>query len=362
MSDVYSMNEQFWKTLIIGYHMDKGMSEADAAEIAHDALFDYSMVPNWLRAYRENYVIGAPFATFAFKALPKTLEAVFTRPQAFLPYAALIAGMWWLAKEALDMDDDEGEGLVAMLAPWMSKWASVPLPAFDQHNRVQMYDLTWLFPFGNLLKAVEAFVAGEPGKSIEETTALASGPTFQIAASLSRNEDSLGREIWSPDELWQDRMTDMLSYVGGQLTPTVIPQVMDLFDAFRGIPNRFGEPQRTPGQALARIGGVTVAPMDVDQQFEMGSYAWENRIRAAEQQYSKIESDEELAARSPARHEAQLQRQLDLIEKLTEEYDKWAEKAAGALTLARPPPRPAAAAPTRGPVRPSRAALAPAGP
>ena len=62
-----------------------GKSERDAIISAHDAVIDYSLVPQFVRHARQS-PFGAPFLTFLYAASKRVLLTAATKPWRFIPY------------------------------------------------------------------------------------------------------------------------------------------------------------------------------------------------------------------------------------------------------------------------------------
>jgi hypothetical protein len=269
--------------------------------------------------------------TFMYKALPKSLEAAFKRPWAYWPYLAMAWGLLALTSYYQDLDDEEMDALRGLLPEWLGHTQTVMLPFRDQHGRFMPIDLSYWFPFGGWLKAAGLLADGQVFKALDEI-GLGGNPGFQVPASLMRNQDGLGREIWDPGDAPERQALDIAAFLTNQALPPTVPQVTGLIDALRGVPDRWGNPQRTPAQAGARILGITTQPMDVEVAYMRGSWARMSEIRDAEQRAREIARDQSLTEEE---RERRLERQIAIIEKRTEEFRQWQQRVAPALELAR---------------------------
>jgi hypothetical protein len=320
--DAYSLNEQFWKTLIIKHHMEQGMGEREAVQLANDAVFDYSLVPNWLRLTRENLPFGSPFITFAYKALPRSIEMALKYPFRLWPVLASIYGLHALTAYYQDVDDEEMEALHALLPEWMQGSQTVILPVKDRLGRWQPLDLGYYFPFGGWIKAVEAL--GDEGviAALGEI-GFSSHPGMNIPASLKHNRDTLGRQIYRPGDPAEQQLMDILAFLANQsLPPFMTPSgpVVQLMEALRGMPNRWGDPGRTPGQAVARLAGATIHPLDVATARRLGRARHEREINEAKRRFSEIRRDRSL---SSSGRTAALDTQREEIQRRQKVYSEW---------------------------------------
>jgi hypothetical protein len=200
-----------------------------------------------------------------------------------------------------------------------------------QHSRFLPIDLSYYFPFGGWLRAAGMLGDGEVMKAID-AVGLGSNPGYEIPKALATNQDGLGREIWDPGDPTWEQAQDIASYLIGQALPPTFPQAGQLVQAIRGVPDRWGNPQRTPAEAALRLAGIRVDPMDVRIARMRESYQHEAKIRDAEQRRSEIRRDRSL---SPAARQQALERQNKHIAKLKQERAGWLRKVQPAMGLAR---------------------------
>ena len=158
-ANLYEAEEQWFKMAKFIHNVErKGMDFKAAAADAEKWLFNYSKLTKFQEKYKA-HPLGAPFATFTFKAIPRVAEAAIKTPWRFaLPMAMIYslerATMAMLgekaktakAKRAL-FPDYMKTGLDVIGAGW-TMWPRVPI--IDEHGREYPLNLTYMLPWGDI--------------------------------------------------------------------------------------------------------------------------------------------------------------------------------------------------------------------
>lgn len=267
-SNAYGILESVGKIAKLIDAMDReGKSPSDAMLDAHEALFDYSLVPSSVR-YLRNNPLGAPFLTFQYKVLPQLARTALKHPLRYAPYVALPYLMLEAFTSAYDVDDDDVEKLRNAFPSWMrERGQMLLLPWKDDLGRWQVMDVGYIVPWG-LGADLYATAKEDPGKAAKnalQQVALG-GPLTDVAAALETNVDPFtGRQIVNPADPPADRARAMLLYVWNLAMPGfmtergAIPQTVR---AAQGNVNVRGERGQTLGQAMLRMFGINVYPVD----------------------------------------------------------------------------------------------------
>lgn len=275
--DAYQATEAVFKTLKIMDAMERqGLTEEAAALEAQKWLFDYSLLNRNIR-YARNAPIGAPFATFTAKVLPRLAEVALLHPWRFLPWVALMYGMQAWVQAVFGGDDDEWEQLEKALPQWMQDKGHIAfLPWRDDAGRLQAVDLSYFFPWSQwsefATKAIKADALGAI-----KSLGLFGGPVTEIAAAIKTNEDSFtGRDIVNPDDPASERAASLLAYTWDMAMPpfmtsngVVSPLWLvgpeyggKLAQATTGATNKMGDQKSTFGQAASRMVGFNAYGID----------------------------------------------------------------------------------------------------
>lgn len=219
--NVYQMMETIGKTAKIMYEMRvNGLSEAKAALEAHKTLFDYSLIPNTVRWFR-NSPFGMPFITFQYKVLPNLLETAIKYPWRLAPYIALPMAMSVLLQELFDVDDDDLEKLKKAFPEWMHNKSHVYLlPYMTEDGRWDAFDFSFFLPWSMYTETGTSIAQGE-WHDIFTETGLFGGPLAQALSAWNTGIDPFtGREIWKKGDplLWQ--AADLMLYTWSLAAPS----------------------------------------------------------------------------------------------------------------------------------------------
>jgi len=278
VGDVYQFSESLFKTAKIIDAMEReGMGEKDAAVAAHEALFDYSLVPPLVKKLRTS-PIGVPFLTFYYKAAPKLIETLVLHPERYLPYFALPFLFAEMIKDDYDVDDEDLKKLKEALPTWIrEKGTAYILPVKDEHGRWQAFDYGYFLPWGMFqeLSNEASYLAsrGEVGSAgnVLGTLGLLGGPVPDMITAIQTNIDPFTRrEISNRFDPPSKQLSDTMSYVWRLNAPTWLTDIGaagHLYRSLTGAVNprlgpQFGEPMSTPGQAGLRFFGVNLYPID----------------------------------------------------------------------------------------------------
>jgi hypothetical protein len=267
VGDVYQFEEALFKIAKLRDAMEReGLGEADAMIEAHKWIFDYSLVPRWVR-YLRNAPFGVPFLSYSYFALPRLAETAIKRPWKFLPYLMVGYAIQQALMNMYGADDDDLDKLRGAFPEWMkSRGGMMLLPWKDQEGRWQVVDLGYTVPWGQLLDTAAAAREGNYRQSAE-TMGLFSGPLPDLIAAWQTNIDPFtGREIANPaDPTWK-RVQSVLGYAYGMAAPGFLTGTGaggKIIDAYTGkVDPRTGDPTLTKSQALLRLFGISVYPVD----------------------------------------------------------------------------------------------------
>ena len=321
MSGAYQFAEAWTKIAKMTHEMKRGLSAAGAAVEAQKWLFDYSLVPTWVRDAR-TAPVGMPFITYQMKVLPRIAEVAIKAPWRFLPYVAMIQGMSVLAAHAFETDEPEDrpeymvphmirkllgmqdmdlDKLEKALPDYLrDKWGVVPLPSRDKNGNIVVLDLSYFFPWSAWQDLVVQPFTDAPIKNT--TSAIAnnfSSPVLGALSSLISNVDSFTkRPIYNENDPAAYRNLAILNYVYNQLAPPVFTDrgvvspigALDpayggrLVQALNGNTNRQGDPRSTLNQALLRTVGVNEYPLNPEHTRSTNLGLMERAIHDAERQ------------------------------------------------------------------------------
>lgn len=263
--DIYQFMEAVGKTAKIIDMMEREGADAETAVLeAHEALFDYSLVPSFIRMARIS-PMGAPFITFAYKAFPIILKTAATKPWRLTPYIILLSVLPMMIAGG---DDDELEALKQSLPEWLREKGQVlPLPWKDSAGRWQFVDLSYFMPWTPFTELAGEIGSGEFGKGAQ-TTSLFGSPVISMIQAVQSGVDPFTRRKIVPevDATPTQQIRGWLAYLYRLNMPTFLTRegaAGKLYDAItEDKVDRFGDPVVTIPQALARFAGVNIYPVD----------------------------------------------------------------------------------------------------
>ncbi len=341
IGDTASMTYQFWETwmktaYIIDAMENRGMSEADAAIAAHEAIFDYSLVPPSIR-YLRNAPLGSPFITFMWKATGQIARGFFQNPVRLAPY--VIFSLLWesLLEMELDVDDDDIEKLLKAMPEWLQKKGHMYLfPYKDQHGRWQVIDFGYLFPWSFWTQAYKAAKDGDI-KALYGITGITGGPVPDIISALSTGIDPFtNRKFMDERDPPGKQMLDLMNYVWRMAAPTMLTDVGvagKVIDALGPLPvDKNGDPTLTPGHIGLRAFGINVYPIDPDKTRARNLEYMRYEIQALKARNTQFQKDQSMSEQDRAAmadyYALEIQKAADRMALYAEESD-FPEKLAG---------------------------------
>ena len=278
-SDIYGSLETVGKMMAIKYAMEqKGMNESEAAAFANKWLFDYGLVQPSVR-YASTAVVGAPFVRFQSKVIPLMFEVALTKPWRLTPYYAIGYGMAQLFKNNHDIDEEELDAMKQSLAEWLRQKAIngfmppnvIPLPALDDQGRWQIWDASYVMPWGMMSEFSSELWDGEFTNAMK-TLGLMGGPLPDMLAVLKTGVDPFTqRPITDDTKTWGEQAADYFMYVVNMSTPSMFNWehgvIKRNWDAWSGaLDPKTGELKYTKFQASMRAFGMNIYPTDLVEQ------------------------------------------------------------------------------------------------
>jgi len=286
----YQAQEEWFKLAVFKYHRGLGKTAEKAAKIAEEALFDYSRIPQSIRTLRSS-ILGVPFITFGYKALPALAKALVEHPTRFAQYRRVFKAIEDLTSEDIRKKEEE------VKPEWMKKFGRqfLRLPVKDKYGRSQYFDLSYILPWFS-------FAGLKPF----------SHPVASLFNDLTKNKDYFGNEIYSPIDNENEKYKKITLHIWKQLAPTFpgLPGTYSfdkLKSAIKKTPDYLGR-TRGMGQTILDIFfGIKTYPFDIKEQKKWRKYEKEKAIREIKAQLKRtlkkkgISSEEKRKARDRAK-------------------------------------------------------------
>lgn len=268
-ADLYQGMEQSAKLVKYMDVLEKGGSRQLAADEAQKWLFDYTKVPKVVDFIRKS-PIGAPFATFTYKAVPRLAETLVNKPLTLYKYYALANAFNETSRKYQGMLPTDYARQKKLLPEWVLRDVggmptNLLMPFKDKYNRTQWMNLEYILPIG---QAPEIMEKGLLKGGI-------SNPVFNIIADLTKNSDFRGKPIVSQGATKAEAAQAVFSHIYRQLAPGLAPSIPPItkggysfekiMDAIFKRPD-FAERTRdlTP-VLLDTLMGFKITPLDVDE-------------------------------------------------------------------------------------------------
>ena len=331
-ADFYQFLEVWSKTAVIIDQMRRGATEEQAAAKAHEALFDYSAVPNTLKQLRR-HPFGAPFVTFFYKALPAILRGAARHPGRMFMYYAIpyILGEA-IVKALQNVDDDDIEALLKALPEWMQDKSVMLWPVQDEKGRWQPIDLSYWLPWGAHVEVVRALTqvakgdVEEGGRSLVQPFGIFGGPVPQIGIAASTKIDTFtGYRIYEDNDPPRVKAVKILNYTWRLHMPTWLTDIGFTGHMYRTLankPNYRGDPPLTALQAAVRLVGVNIYPVNPEESRERNLARFGRQINKIKSAIRRLRRDQSLSEeeREMRREEYNEMREF-LIERM-DQYEK----------------------------------------
>lgn len=274
-TNLYEFEEQWFKLAKMMHNIERrGMQPKEAAKDAEKWLFDYSKLTRFQEKYRSS-PLGAPFATFTFKALPRIAEAAVKTPWRFALPIAMMKGIEGLAASVIGDTKEEKKAKEKMRPEWMQ--GGLPLlpnfvrfPITDKHGREYWLNLTYMMPWGDIGESGGAF--GIPGALMPFTQPFTKEAWQQVA-----NYDTFWKKPIVPEyklagkgpvEQLGEGAKERMAHIYRTMVPTIGMDIGKFHDALANRPDYKGRERAGLAVALDTLAGIKTYPVDYLDEFE----------------------------------------------------------------------------------------------
>lgn len=281
LGDIYQEEENIAKLVAFKHGLEKGLTDEDAWKAAESATFNYAQVTPFIRQVRTS-LFGAPFITFAVKALPAAIETAAKSPQRIAFFQKF--------RNALEEQSDtkETEEEKKAMPDWMREGFYMKLPMKDEHGRSVYFDMTYIIPFSTLITQganITKTLAGEKliGSDTvgQELTSIT--PALNVISELAKNKDFVGNKIFRETDSFAKQVFDLSEYMLKVFAPPPIAANLNVGYDKNGNPVGAGilksiaaaeDPQQreTLSQELLSYIGAKIRPFDEDIQSSINEY------------------------------------------------------------------------------------------
>lgn len=327
-SNAYQKMELIGKTAKIIDEMTKGADEATAALEAQKTLFDYSLVPPSVR-YLRNAPVGIPFLTFYYKVLPNLLETAIRYPERYIPYLALPYAMHSLLASYKDVTLEDVDKLKQSLPGWIKDNGSAfILPVKDENDRWQVFDFSYFLPWSMFTGMVTNIAEGDLKETLS-TSGVFGGPLPQIISAAQTGIDPFTkRKIVNEFDPPEKQIADTMNYIYRMAAPTWLTDIGfagKLLEAINKDVNKYGDPKITKTQAILRLVGVNLYPIDPNQSREDNLKYMRNEVSRLKARRTQVLKDKNLTKEEFDKLDKKYQEMIIARQKQINEYLKESE-------------------------------------
>lgn len=263
-ADIYGKEEFIAKFVKYLSERNKGKDIISAVEGANRWLFDYGDLSSFEKNYMRRIM---PFYTFPRKAIPRVLEAVAERPHTVAKYPLAFWAMEKYSLHRLKLTEADYEQIKKILPDYMQNGSYMLMPYRDENNDLRFFDVTYVLPWGQISDFQERGVLN----------VVVSNPMLAAVGDIQRNKDNFtGRKIWEETDTDKEKFVKNVFHFWQSAAP--LPPWFPggiyhdkIYESFTGKPSKkwdilLDKRPLLPETLLHTIGGVRLAPIDVEKQ------------------------------------------------------------------------------------------------
>lgn len=289
-----------------------GMDDDAAATFARRTIPDYQDVPRWIKVVRSN-PFGAPFISFSYKAIPRSLEAAtaFGNPKkmmSFWKYPLAMAGLaeYGAQKFGLLGKDEKTDvfGTVKRIVarglsggtyspdsydtyrkylPGHVGQMQITIPWRDQYDRPQYLDGTFFLPWGDAGEMGKGDIGQKSGVPFLPRQIEPSNPWFQLGVAATTGKDNFtGRDIIPPGAVGGEQIAAMGQFLMRSWGPSLAPGAgygaESLSRSFSGNLQADPNVKTKMGAIASDILGARSRPVDPRSSFRFRAYDLRDKL------------------------------------------------------------------------------------
>jgi hypothetical protein len=297
--NAYQFIEILGKTAKIIDDMAKGIDEGTAALNAQKTLFDYSLVPPSVR-YLRNAPLGMPFVTFYYKVLPNLLETAIRHPERYAPYIALPYAYHSLLAAYKGVTNEDFDSLKKALPEYLRDGGkALAMPVKDNQGRWQFLDFSYFLPWSAFTGIVKSAADGNVQKFFSNFGLFGAPAAQLVTAALVGKDPFTQREIVNRFDPPAKKIADTMMYIYRMAMPTWLTDIGfagKLKEVLDKDVNRYGDPKITMTQAMTRLIGVNIYPIDPQKSRATNIKLMKNEITGIKSRRSQVLKDKNLSS------------------------------------------------------------------
>jgi len=326
-TNAYQKMEIVGKTAKIIDEMSKGADEATAALRSQETLFDYSLVPPSVR-YLRNAPVGIPFLTYYYKVLPNLLETAIRYPERYVPYLAIPYGMHEIVKQYQGITSEDIKTIKQSMPEWIrDNGNALILPIKDENDKWQVLDFSYFLPYAMFTGMAKDVKELELQEALSKSGVFG-GPLPQTISAIQTNIDPFTkREIVNEYDPESKQLADMMLYAYRMAAPTWLTDIGfagKLLQSINKDVNKFGDPKVTKTQAILRLVGTNIYPIDPEQSRATNIKFMRNEISRIKARRTKVLKDKNL---TPEERERLQEKYLEILQDRQEQLKDYIKES-----------------------------------
>jgi hypothetical protein len=312
MAGVYGKIDDFFKLNMFVHLRRKGVPVEKAMQDAQKWTMDYTLVHPVIQAARRHV---APMVTYLYKITSLAAETAVKRPWVIASLASAPLLMKELAKQKLDLTDEEFEEAEKELPSFIRKTGSyAPLLWRSKEGELQWVNMEYYFPWSGLASAGQDIAEEEYAELVRDIGI--SGPFIDIGAALltKKKGDPLidpfsKRPVYNRLDSPTDKALKLSEWVYNKWAPTILQRHGTLGKVKRiGTLDKYGR-EATVEQAISSLFGANIiAPTP-----EQGTIEKYVRVKALALDLVRIANDPNISDEEKDRAQEEYQRRIQAI-------------------------------------------------
>ncbi len=289
----------------------QGMNTTDAVLYAQKWGMDYSLAS---RSIKHGRRYALPFLSYQYKIAPLIAESLAKRPWVIAKYAAIPYLMAQAAADKYDWTDKDLDKAQKMMAErTKGQGAYTILPVKDNKGNIEIVNLEYFLPWGNLLGAARDLKGGNVIDTAKQFGGLL-GPYGNVISMLNTKKEGeppkdpfTGQPVYSKLDSPKDKYLKQVEWWWKLFGPSSMSSTGALgytAKAMSGGKDKWGV-EATPAKALGRWLGVNVGSLDPQSVMATRKF----RIRELDAEIHRIYRDPKYSKED--RHNALKQLQIE---------------------------------------------------
>jgi len=236
-----------------------------------------------------------PFVTFYYKVLPNLLETAIRHPERYAPYIALPYAYHSLLAAYKGVTNEDFDSLKKALPEYLRDGGkALAMPVKDNQGRWQFLDFSYFLPWSAFTGIVKSAADGNVQKFFSNFGLFGAPAAQLVTAALVGKDPFTQREIVNRFDPPAKKIADTMMYIYRMAMPTWLTDIGfagKLKEVLDKDVNRYGDPKITMTQALTRLVGINIYPIDPQKSRATNIKLMKNEITGIKSRRSQVLKD-----------------------------------------------------------------------